>query len=494
MSSAKHVMRIWCERLDSYFFSGSTGSDAPGITVTGITSPERTVTGIFEDSGSLATESSPGRFNIRLDSESTRLMLRSACSFTVLVSSRLGHDPHRHWEFGKFLMRSARQARCQGTVLLIADGSAVEPWARRAAQLTKANLLRVGFGNSAHQVGPNVWVRIPDGKKITCDEAIIAMANRIDALHVRRGGRIEACLKRRIDSNSHGSLFRCNVRVAVTPTPNSAASYLVKAGAIGWPLPELQDGGDSVAGVRQPCDPHRHETVGKRVFVTSQHLGLCTTRDWLHENESGQWLVHCTRASKGPWPGETVTAYRDAILTGDRRVASRTPLDSLCRIIQSGEILASALVSCRRYPVVCLSAVPLLQLLRQRCFRPHVQRWDYEPYGVAVRRRAIHQFGGRPVIYGEPVEAKKLPACERFRYQAEGKTHDWRKEKEWRLACSLSLKSLNPCDVRIFALDSALARSRLLNLPWKVTILQHVSKRTLKKIGNDALSEIWKAV
>ena len=141
-----------------------------------------------------------------------------------------------------------------------------------------------------------------------------------------------------------------------------------------------------------------------------------------------------------------------------------------------------------------MSAVPLLQLLRQRCFRPHVQRWDYEPYGVAVRRRAIHQFGGRSVIYGEPVEAKKLPACERFRYQAKGKTNDWRKEKEWRLACSLSLKSLNPCDVRIFALDSALARSRLVNLPWKVTILQHVSKRTLKKIGNDALSEIWKAV
>ncbi len=491
MGSARDVIRVWCDRLDSWFLPGTAidfGSERPGAGLS-----QRPALCVLVDNGVEAapTLSLSDRFVVELDNDVTMSTLRNACSFTVVVSSRWGRDPQRHWEFGQFLMRSAREAYCRGAVLLVADGSAVEPWARRASKLTGAKLLRVGFGEQAHQARAQVRVRLPDAADIKRDEGIITMADRIDAVHVRRGGRIEACLKKRLQSPTQRLVSRCSVRVGVTAMPTSAASNLMAAGAVGWSL-AATDRRDPVDDQKQCFRTHQNEPGGKRVAVPSIALGLCTTRDWLNEPE--QWLVHCTRATQGPWPGETLTEYRDAILTHDRRIANRTALDTLCKIILTGELKSSAFVSSWRYPVVCWSAVPLLDLLQQRCFRSHVQRWDYEPYGVAVRVRAIRELGGRPVIYGQSGDANKLPVSERFRHQAAGKSIDWRKEKEWRLAGSLSLVSLNPRDVRIFTVDSCLARSRLSYLPWKVTVLKHVSKRTLKKAGNDGLSEIWKAV
>ncbi len=514
MGSAKDVIRVWCDRLDSWFLSragveiasetpdsdppDSPDSDPPDSpdsdppdSHSSIPS-ERPAFYFLDGVDTAAPPSQSDRFMVELDNATTKSILRDARSFTVLVSSRWGHDPQRHWDFGQLLMRSAREARCRGAVLLVADGSAVEPWARRASKLTGAKLLRVGFGEQAHQTRPQVWVKFPVGAEIKRDEGIITMADRIDALHVRRGGCIEACLRERLHSKSGRSISPCAVRVGVTGIPASAASKLIEAGAVGWFLSQAADGRDLVDDQKPHVESRRNVSGCQRVSVASMALGLSTPRHWLQE--SGQWLVHCTRATKGPWPGETVIEYRDTILTHDRRIANRTALDTLCRIIQSGELVSSAIVSSRRYPVVCWSAVPLLKLLQQRCFRSHIQRWDYEPYGVAVRMTAIRELGGRPVIYGQSGEADKLPVSERFRHQSAGKSIDWRKEKEWRLASSLSLTSLNPCDVRIFAFDSRLSRSRLVNLPWKVTILRRVSKQIVKKTGNDGLSEIWKAV
>ncbi|HBV66721.1 MAG TPA: hypothetical protein DEF45_27320 [Rhodopirellula sp.] len=492
MGSARDVIRVWCDRLDSWFLPGAA-IDFDSERRDPVLS-QRPALCVLGDHGveTVPTLSLSDRFVVELDNDVTRSILRNACSFTVVVSSRWGHDPQCHWDFGQLLMRSASEAYCRGAVLLVADGSAVEPWARHASKLTGAKLLRVGFGEQNHQQRPHVWVRFPDGTDISRDEGIITIADRIDAVHVRRGGRIEACLKRRLKPTSERCFSSCDVRVGVAGKPDSVASRLIEAGAVGWFVSQATDLRELVGDQEQDDGTHQNETGCQRVSVPSILPGLCTTRDWL--NEPDRWLVHCTRATKGPWPGETLAEYRDIILTQNHWHANRTALDALCRIIQSGELTSSAILSSRRYPVVCWSAVPLLDLLQQRCFRPHVQRWDYEPYGVAVRVRAIRELGGRPVIYGQSGDADKLPVSERFRHQTVGRTIDWRAEKEWRLADSLSLVSLKPRDVRIFALDSGSARSRLVNLPWKVTMLKHLSKRTLKKTGSDGLSEIWKAV
>ena len=477
MNSVKDVIRIWCERLDAWFLPASS----PPMP------PENSRVGGLRAADSGATRFASGGFTIELDDVATSLILRTARSFTALVGSRLGHDPQLHWEFGQFLMRSVRQARYRRTVLLVADGSAVEPWARHASKLTGVTLLRVGFEKRIGISGPQIRVRFPGNLDVTRDEGVITMVDRIDALYVRRGGRIEDCLTRRLEQTSCRS-----VRVGITAAPECASLGLIDTGAVGWFDSEPTAVQKSCSVSTQDAEKIEASEIVNQPFGSVPAVELSTARDWIDEPD--QWLVHCTRASKGPWPDETLTQYRDAILTCDRWVAERTALDSLCRIIHSGEILSSAIVSSRKYRVVCWSAVPLLDLLRQRCFRSHVQRWDYEPYGLAIRVKTLSKLGGRPVIYGQPADQEKLAASDRFRHQSVGKSGRWCKEKEWRLPQSLSLATLDPSEVRVFALDSIPARERLANLPWKRTFLQHEKKRASKKTAKDGLSEIWKTV
>lgn len=476
MSSVEHVIRDWCERLE-FWFSPDSLQRAPLANAV-------EAAWVTDDSGTKSV--ALGGVSIEFDDD-TDLILRNARSFTVLVSSRWGRDPQRHWKCGQFLMRSMRQACSRGSVLLVASDSAVEPWALRASRLTGAQLLRVGFAKRNGRRSPQILVRCPENFDIPRDQGVIVMADRIDALYVRRGGRIEHGLTRWLDGRSGSA-----VRVGITALPDCAALRLIDKGAVGWLLSDTHVSRASLATSAQTVQTHPTHAINRRPAVSASPVSRCTTHEWL--SESGQWLVHCTRASQGKWPDETLAQYRDEILMSDRAVANRTALDSLGRIIRMRQLVASAIVSSRRYPVVCWSAVPLLDLLRQRCFRAHVQRWDYEPYGVAVRVEAIHRLGGRPVIYGESGEREKLPESEKYRYQAVGKSIDWRKEKEWRHAQSLSLVALNPTDVRVFAVDSCLTRSRLSDLPWKLTLLQRETRSLSKKLGKGGLSEIWKAV
>ena len=336
---------------------------------------------------------------------------------------------------------------------------------------------------------------------MTRDQGAITMADRIDALYVRRGGHIENCLIKRLEQPAHHQL-----RVGITSLPNCAGFQLMQAGAIGWFVPEQNEPADPIRKAVHVGSRVKRVAV-KRVAVKQvavkqvavkqasgqePQTGLFAARAWLEEMDG--WLVHCTRASNGPWPDETRAQYQDTILTGDSQHANRTALDALSRIIQSRELLASAIVSSRRYPVVCFSAVPLLRLLQQRCFRAHVHRWDYEPYGIAVRLEVVRRLGGLPVIYGQPEDREKLSSGQRFRYQALGKSVDWRAEKEWRIAGNLPLRTLQEDDVRVFALDSPSARECLIDIPWGLTLLEREAKRLSKKTQNGGLSEIWKAV
>ena len=485
MGSVERTIRCWCDRLDAAFQLGASEPTQLGIAGSALSKSDDSAA-VSKANERLVHASQAARFSVELKDKETELVLSNACSFTLLVSSRWGHDPQRHRKLGQYLMRSASEARIQQTVLLVAVGSAVEPWARRASKLTGASMLRIGFEERAGRSRPQILVRCSGHVMMTRDQGAITMADRIDALYVRRGGHIEHCLIKRLEQPTHHQL-----RVGITSLPNCAGFQLMQAGAIGWFVPEQTE----------PADPVRKSvhvgSSGERVAVKQSsgqepQAGLFAARAWLEEMDG--WLVHCTRASNGPWPDETRAQYQDTILTGDSQHANRTALDALSRIIQSRQLLASAIVSSREYPVVCFSAVPLLRLLQQRCFRAHVHRWDYEPYGIAVRLEVVRRLGGLPVIYGQPEDREKLSSGQRFRYQALGKSVDWRKEKEWRIAGNLPLRTLQEDDVRVFALDSPLARESLIDIPWGLTLLERETRRLSKKTQNGGLSEIWKAV
>jgi hypothetical protein len=134
-------------------------------------------------------------------------------------------------------------------------------------------------------------------------------------------------------------------------------------------------------------------------------------------------------------------------------------------------MVAGATATTKRYPVVCFSALSLQELLQRRCFRPQLGRWDYEPYGIAIRLSTAKQIGIQAVIYGDPRERSLLSREDQYRFHPLGKTYDWREEREWRSSKSVDLAELDPSDIRVFAEDSREARRRLQDCRWPVTFV-----------------------
>jgi hypothetical protein len=238
-----------------------------------------------------------------------------------------------------------------------------------------------------------------------------------------------------------------STRVAIAPDATCAAPDLITAGAIGWfySAPARNPGGETAARLASEND------------------------QWTRTD--GQWLIHCTRGPRANWPQETERQYRDSILIGNDESAHRQPIDALCRIVRTGRLIAASTATTKSYPVVCFSELSLAELLSRRCFRPQLGRWDYEPYGVAIRRSAAESRGIKPVIYGEPSVRWTLPEQERFRFHPNGKTYDWRAEKEWRADDTVDLATFERSDVRLFAADCMESRRRLAGCGWPVSFI-----------------------
>ena len=338
----------------------------------------------------------------------------------AVVASRLGDSHGRHRRIADLLGRSARDVRRDGGRWLIGSGTAIDPWATRAAELFDVVIVR-----------PDVAAKLRD-------EAVIDTADRIDALHVRRGGRIDGLLRRRIERSP------TTVRVAIGDPTSTAAADLLAAGAVGW---YVESAAASVNTDRS-IDPH-------------------------NVPDTDGWLIHCTRGVRGRWPGETPAQYRDSILLSVADVAARReadggrgPIEALNRIVRGGRLLASAVTSNRSMPVVCFSERKLSELLAHRSYRSHLRRWDYEPFGVAIRTEAACRIGVRPVRY-DAVPAG-LPDGDGHLAAAAGTTHDWTWEREWRLNRDLPLGEVAPEDLRLFATDTPLHRAKLSSVPHAI--------------------------
>lgn len=388
----------------------------------------------------------------------------------AVTSSRLGHDWRLHRDVCQFLCRCLLDARTRNASLLVASGSAIEPWAARAAELFAVPLLRMSvYSPSTDSRDPSVEIvaRSPNGSRLSRDAAVIGLADRVDAVYVRPGGTIERWLRRRIELRGDAT-----TRVAMTSIGHCAAPALIAVGAIGWfrlTVGSVETNLDAAGDVG--------EKDAEDETVVADESDAWTRTD-------GQWLIHCTRGRWGAWPGETDRQYRDSILLGDESSPRRGPLDALERIVRGGRIVAGATTSSHRHPVVCFSAQPLQELLERRCFRPHLGRWDYEPFGVAISIRAARSLKVAPVIYGPPEQRAAVRPADQFRFHPVGSTFDWRWEREWRSPQSVDLSALQWSDVRVFAEDQPAARRELRNCPWQVTFVS-VPPRARKRGGTD---------
>lgn len=398
-------------------------------------------------------------------------VLESPQPLIAVTCSRLGHDVQLHRHVCQFLTRCLLDCRQRRAVLMIATGSAIESWATRAAELFAVPVVKLSV--DPHDQLADIVVCSQRGERLSHDAAIIAVADRVDAVYVRRRGIVESCLRTRVEQRCDAS-----TRVAVSSTPQCAAAGLIAAGAIGWFHSATRSAGHLPNHAEaQPSQPDRFDGADGH----PDHR--CPESEaWIRTD--GQWLIHCTRQRDGAWPGETERQYRDSVLLGDDSSARRGALDALIRIVKSGQLVAGAKATMMKYPVVCFSSLPLVELLQRRCFRPQLGRWDYEPYGIAIRLSRAESMGIRPVIYGDPKDRALLAEEDCFRFHPIGKKYDWRQEREWRSSGSVNLAELNQADVRVFAEDLSRVRQALQGCRWPVTLVPRLPTLPTRDVTN----------
>ncbi|WP_417731888.1 hypothetical protein [Rosistilla oblonga] len=370
--------------------------------------------------------------------------------FYAVVSSRIGRHLHRRCDWFALLRQAIAATQQDGATLLISDGTAAAPWIQRAADrfACPAITICVSPDNEdfdrwlsriqKHPPGDRIVISPPIAPSTAIadaprrDAVAIFLADRVYAPLVSSGGNIDRLLDRRLADRRWNP---ASVWIAIDPKNRGVPSHIDR-GAVGW---MISAGNDPVAVT--PAEVPREGDLSLGELLSQRGESDAADR-W-------PYLVHCTRERDGAWPDQSEVDFHEELLSGDCNCESG-PLATLRRILQTGRLLATDRLTRGSQPVVCLSARPLADLLGGRVFRSHLGRWDYEPYGIAIHRSLLETQGGRPAIYGDADDFDALPPADRTYFQDRGTTHDWRLEKEWRIAADIDLTTIASHEAFVF--------------------------------------------
>jgi hypothetical protein len=290
------------------------------------------------------------------------------------------------------------------------------------------------------------------------DRAMMAISDLLIVLRVRANGNIQRLLESRLARSEYpaASVF---LALGEGLVPRKIAEPLMDRGAVGW---YIMDGDPPAKPAAPP--PWTSPTVPAAPIIKCP-----SAQDWAY-------LTHCTRRRPGPWPDQDENAYLDDLLL-DRDGADHSALAALWRIVRNRCLLASNDLIRGDQAVVSLTAVPLQQIHRLRTFRSHLSRWDFEPYGICIRRDWLQKQGARPVHYGDDSLWEQLSATERPFFQKRqsqtrsGAVMDWRVEREWRLIGDLRLDNVPSDAAFVFVPSWDEARQLATVSPWPIAIL-----------------------
>lgn len=153
-------------------------------------------------------------------------------------------------------------------------------------------------------------------------------------------------------------------------------------------------------------------------------------------------LLHLTRSSDGPWPGEAMHSYWAAIAGSETRFP-RDGFSTLCRILEERLVRASQFRIRAGASTVSLTALAPSETSSLFRWRSRYARCSFEPYALAVARDAVVRLGGRPVHYDDGAEEGEADA---FR-QGRGAGARWEAEQEWRVEGDVDLSRVGPAEL-----------------------------------------------
>jgi hypothetical protein len=252
---------------------------------------------------------------------------------------------------------------------------------------------------------------------------------------------------------------------------------LQSMGAVRWYLDADKDEGCGSTPETQTATAQPLETPPAEVEPFSRLLAeKSLIAELVRPESASEWLAHWTRDPKREWAGESHDAYLTSIVLNDVD-HQRTAFGTLERLIREQVIRATPGNTRAVANVVCFSERPLTKLITQRVFRPHRTRWDFEHYGVCIRRRLVQTLGGRPVIYGDESTWASLSEGERPWFQPEqsrstARTIDWTTESEWRIAADLNLARAQTEDIFIFCATNEEAAQLRSACSWRIVSVE----------------------
>ncbi len=152
-----------------------------------------------------------------------------------------------------------------------------------------------------------------------------------------------------------------------------------------------------------------------------------------------KYLIHWTRATNGPWPGEKKLQYFYDVVNSESY--PRDGFRTLQNILKAGKIAASSLHMPKGISTVSFSGLPPVEVVPLMKWRARYRIMSFEPYGVGIERNAAKEFGVLPVGY-HPSGAPP-PCVPRWLLQSEGLKTDWKREEEYRCPADFALSSLD---------------------------------------------------
>ena len=163
--------------------------------------------------------------------------------------------------------------------------------------------------------------------------------------------------------------------------------------------------------------------------------------------ENWNHITHWTRTRHGPWPGQTKRDYYRQLIESENEYPNNA-FNALMNMAEEGIIRASSKKIRDSLEVVGFTESNPREVLGQMRWLPKRVNWNFEPYGIAIRKRAASKIGIKPVIYGYPDDYELLPDPDKPYFQSRGQRDvDWSMEREWRNIGDLDLSKIPPEDL-----------------------------------------------
>ena len=378
----------------------------------------------------------------------TEVQRFDAVRFLGIISSRQTQLGYAEQDWQAALLASLHLAHQQGWVVLIASDTPYFEIIEHACIRMKVAWMSLSVVKepkksdviaSHHKQNCLGVIRIvPESTEDTHpglsvqDRSVVFLSDHLFALHVRKGGAIETLLHQRMEQPeipSGSTYVAMQAPNFGSPTNSVTQKHLLEVGAIGWFVSTHTETSDDIEDVLQ---------YRKRVSNASQLLVHLET---LQKRSNRNYLIHATRARRGPWPDQSLSQFHDEIM---HQPWTHKPsvMQTLIRILEQQRLIGTLDLRRSKKETVCFSERPIDQLPSMRRFQSHLRRWDWEPYGIMIEQEWLIEQGAKRVEYISPEEAKHRDLDSLMHCQvvtSHGGKHDWTAEQEWRIAGDLRL-------------------------------------------------------